>query len=380
MKSMGLLLSSGGARGSYQAGALRALGHILKKNKLEGSRNPFKIWSGASAGAINAAFCAASPQQSLSQSTEELAKLWADIQPQQVYRTDVLSLSRNSAKWIRDLTLGSLAQKKLAQSLLDASPLRHLLNKNISFSHLQKNIQSQFITSISCTAYCFDSSKTVSFVQGDSPDWQRSNRHSLKQIISAEHILASCSIPLLFSPTVLDNQHYGDGGFRNMAPSAPIIHQGAQKILMIGVRYQNPGTQTTTPQNKHPGVAKIAGSMLNALFFDTIDLDLERLNLINEIIQTLKGPIKTQRSDYSPIDYKLIRPSQDISKMAEACPKDGFPKMLQFLIDGLGTRQDTADLSSYLMFHPSFTRPLIELGYNDTMAQHDEIEAWILAD
>lgn len=380
MKSIGLLLSSGGARGSYQAGALRALGQILKENQLEGIRNPFKIWSGASAGAINAAFCASSPQQSLSQSTEELSLLWADIQPQQVYRTDVLSLSRNSARWIRDLTLGSFSQKKRAQSLLDTSPLLHLLNKNISFSHLEKNIRSQFITSISCSAYSFNSNKTVSFVQGDSPDWQRSNRHSLKQTLSAEHILASCSIPLLFSPTEIDNQFYGDGGFRNMAPSASIIHQGAQKILMIGVRYQHPSAHTPPSHNKPPGVAKIAGSMLHALFFDTIDLDLERLNLINEIIQSLKSPIQTQRSDYSPIDYKLIRPSQDISKMAEACPKDGFPKMVQFLIDGLGSREDTADLSSYLMFHPSFTRPLMELGYRDTISQRYELESWILAD
>jgi NTE family protein len=51
--------------------------------------------------------------------------------------------------------------------------------------------------------------------------------------------------------------------------------------------------------------------------------------------------------------------------------------MVQYLIDGLGTRQDTADLSSYLLFHSSFTKQLVDLGYADTIQRKDEIEEWI---
>lgn len=379
METIGINLHGGGARGSYQAGVLKALGQILKKRNLLGSKNPVKIWSGTSAGAINAAFCA-SQATDLEYAGEQLAKIWQEITPEQIYRTDLLSLSKNSAKWIRDLTFGSLFQKKLAQYLLNATPLISLLNKKIHFQQIQENIDQNIIQSLSCTAYCFNTSKTVSFVQGSSPAWKRSNRHSVHETIGASHILASCSIPMLFPLTKIKNQYYADGGFRNTAPSSSVIHQGAQKILMVGVRYQPVDNEESPVFLSEPGVAKVAGSMLNALFFDNIDLDLERLELVNEIIQSVHKSIETKRSDYSALDYQLIRPSQDIAKIAETCSQQGFPRVLQFLIDGLGSRQDTADLSSYLLFHPSFTKPLVELGYKDTLQKRDELEDWICKD
>jgi NTE family protein len=379
MKTIGINLNGGGARGSYQAGVLLALGQILKTRNLLGEKNPIKIWSGASAGAINATFCAANADD-LFKATEKLALLWREIQPNQVYRTDALSLSKNSVRWIRDLTFGSFFQSKLAQSLLDTSPLLALLNEKIRFSQIQNNLERKIIDSLSCTAYCFNTNKTVSFVQGQSPSWQRSRRHSVAQDITAQHVLASCSIPLLFPLTPLEGQHYGDGGFRNTAPTAPVIHQGAQKILMIGVRYQGPKTKEAQTSFEEPGVAKVAGAILHALFFDNIDLDLERLELVNEIIHSVHQSIQTERSDYSPIDYKNISPSKDIAKIAEQCSKEGFPKMVQYLIDGLGTRKDTADLSSYLLFHSTFTKQLVDLGYADTIQRKDEIEEWICSD
>ncbi len=356
-----------------------ALGQILEKRKLLGDKNPFKIWSGTSAGAINAAFCT-SQAADLKIAGEQLAKIWQEITPEQVYRTDLISLSTNSAKWIRDLTFGSLFQKKLAQYLLNATPLITLLNKKIHFPQIQKNIDHQLIRSLSCTAYCFNTAKTVSFVQGNSPSWQRTNRHSTATTISAAHILASCSIPMLFPLTRINNQFFADGGFRNTAPTSSIIHQGAQKVLMVGVRFSPTNLTEQTVSLNEPGVAKVAGSMLNALFFDNIDLDLERLDLVNEIIQSVNKSIKTKRSEYSAIDYQLIRPSQDIAKIAESCSSKGFPKVLQFLMDGLGSRQDTADLSSYLLFHPSFTKPLVDLGFRDTLEKADELEEWICSD
>lgn len=379
MKTVGINLNGGGARGSYQAGALMALGQILKKRNLLGEKNPLKIWSGASAGAINATYCA-SYSQDLFKATENLATLWREIQPQHVYRTDMVSLGKNSARWIRDLTFGSLFQKKLAQSLLDTAPLLTLLNDKIKYAQIQKNIDSTIIRSLSCNAYCFSTNKTVSFVQGECPPWERSRRISVATKITANHVLGSCAIPMLFPLVPIRDQYFGDGGFRNTAPTAPVIHQGAQKILMIGVRYQSTETDKDHTSYEEPGIAKLAGSILNALFFDSIDLDLERLNLVNEIIQTVHQPIQTQRSDYSAIDYKLISPSQNIAKIAENSGKEGFPKMVQFLIDGLGTRKDTADLASYLLFHPTFTQQLVELGLKDTLERKDEIEDWLCSE
>ena len=49
LPTMGLVLPGGGARGAYQAGALRAVAEIVP-----GGRNPFPVIMGASVGAINA--------------------------------------------------------------------------------------------------------------------------------------------------------------------------------------------------------------------------------------------------------------------------------------------------------------------------------------
>ncbi len=51
MANLGLVLSGGGARGADQAGVLAAISHISTKMKL---RDPFQIYTGVSAGAINA--------------------------------------------------------------------------------------------------------------------------------------------------------------------------------------------------------------------------------------------------------------------------------------------------------------------------------------
>lgn len=378
MATIGINLTGGGARGSYQAGALKALAEILQKRGLKGDKNPLRVWSGTSAGAINATYCAAYSQD-LYAATQNLSELWGQLTPDQIYRTDFASLGANSMKWIRDLSFGSLLKTKRAQWLLNTAPLGELLRKNIPFDQIQKSIDASYIDGISCSAYSFHSSKTVSFLQTKSKvGWDRPRRFSKMTSIQANHVLASCSIPLLFPPTVVDGAFYADGGFRNTTPISPAIHMGSNKILMIGVRYSGKDSQSQDSK-KEPGVARIAGSILNALFFDTLDIDLERINHINEIIRSVHRDIKTDRSDYSVVDYKMIRPTEDIAKIAQETSPKAFPRMLQFLIDGLGTKEDTSDLSSYILFDSAFTQVLIDMGYRDLMSRKDEIEEWILS-
>ena len=71
--SLGLVLSGGGSRAAYQAGALRALLPYL-----EGKTNPFSVIIGSSIGAINGLLLAACAKEGLAKSVEVVEELWRE--------------------------------------------------------------------------------------------------------------------------------------------------------------------------------------------------------------------------------------------------------------------------------------------------------------
>lgn len=376
MQRIGFNLTGGGARGAYQAGVLLALSEFLEELKLTGTNNPIKIWSGSSAGAINSTFLAAHADD-LRKGAEKLVDLWRNLTPDQVYQTGMLSISSNSARWIRDLTFGPLFKKKLAKHLLNTAPLLELFEKNLPFLQIDEQIANGIIDAVTCSTYCYNSSETITFLQGKEPfAWHRRRRRVENTTLTAQHILASCSIPLLFPPTAINNAYYGDGGFRNTAPLSPTVKLGAEKILLVGVKYRAPDNEIDGYPGK-PDIASIAGSALNALFMDSMEMDWERLVHINEIVQAHGKGIKTERSEYNLVNCKMISPSQNISKIAETRTEDGLPSMIQFLLSGLGAGKQTADLASYILFEPKFTGALIDLGYLDTQSRKQELMTWL---
>lgn len=370
----GVSLTGGGARGSYQAGVLKGLSEILSEQKLVGVDNPFKLWSGVSAGSINAALCC-SGLDNFDNATTKLVELWNNIRPEDVYLTDFGSISKNGMRWLRDLTFGSAFKSKLAKSLLDTKPLLPFLEKNISFANINKNIDAGFLTAIACSAYDYKYNRTVAFIQGkESFEWDRPRRISRQTKINAKHVMASCAIPILFPTAKIDDQFFGDGSFRNMSPISPVVRMGANKILVVSVREEIKNLNVSNHSN--PSLAKIGGAILDALFLDTVDIDLERISHINELVEAAKGSVETKRSDYSPIDCVVIRPSVDVGLLAAQKAKS-FPKLIDFLMQGLGSVDESAELASYILFVSSFTRDLVEIGYMDAMEQKNNLLKWL---
>lgn len=372
--NFGITLTGGGARGSYQAGVLRGLAEILKEQSLLGRNNPFQYWSGVSAGAINATFCAAGLED-LDFATQELVNLWTTVTPENVYETDIRFLAANSARWIRDLTFGPLFEKKLAKSLLNTKPLWGFLGERIPFTKIEENLTARRVKGVACSAYSYTSNQTVTFLQThEDTHWKRHRRYSKKSTLSVEHVMASCAIPILFPTIKIGNEYFADGSFRNITPISPLVHMGAQKILVVGVRGRDEFSEK--PYISEPGMAKMAGAILNALFFDTVDIDLERLKTTNELVRATKADIATERSSYSAIDYMVIRPSRDLSRIAEQKAKN-FPGIIKFLVGGLGSLDESAELASYILFVSDFTKDLVELGYNDTIAYKSQLMEWM---
>ncbi len=376
MSHIGLNLTGGGARGAYQAGSLLALSEIIKKNKLiEDEKVNFKYLAGVSAGAINIAYLA-SRAHNFSDGMKELSEIWSNLKPAHVYRTDFMSVGRNVAKWMGDLSLGTMIKSKNAKFLLETSPLRKLLEKNISFSNIKQNYENGLFYGLACTAYSYFDQKNITFLNAPKEiHWERPRRLSQNVEFNADHIMASCAIPLLFPAVKVGGQYMGDGTFRSSTPISPLIHMGAQKILIIGVR--GPNEYQVQHDPAEPGISKIFGLMLNALFFDTLDMDIERIMHINEIVEAQRGSIRTDRSHYSKIDLKVLRPSQDVSKLAMGSTTAALPKTIKFLLSGLGDAEDTNELASYILFDSHFTKQLIEMGYEDVRAREAELIEWL---
>src|SRR3989338_75066 len=102
-KRVGLILTGGGARAAYQVGVLKAIAEFLPRR----ARNPFPIICGTSAGALNAATLAVNAQN-FRKGARYLDNIWKNFHANQIYRTDVLGVFGNTARWLAGLILSGL--------------------------------------------------------------------------------------------------------------------------------------------------------------------------------------------------------------------------------------------------------------------------------
>jgi NTE family protein len=376
--ALGLVMTGGGARGAYQAGVLKRIGEI---RRIQTDGNPFPIIGGTSAGAINGSGLAMGCDD-FPLATKVIARLWAGLDPSDVFNCDLFSQTRNSLTWIMDLTFGGILKGGHAQSLLDATPLKHFLNKHFQCERIQDNIKRGhlYALAISATNYC--SGKSYLFIQGKKghPMWNRSRRVTLSTKITVDHICASAAIPLVFKPVRLQTARgvafFGDGCVRLQQPLSPVIRLGAKRLLAIGVRGVSLEHQEETMDDRDPSLAQVMGVLFNAMFLDHLSADIEHLERLNELL----GSGKINQSGVEgcekmhPLATLLITPSVDLSKLAEHHQRD-MPYLIQYFVNSLGRdAASCADLMSYLLFTSKYTSELIDIGYHDAEARIDEIE------
>ena len=376
----GLLLTGGGARGAYQAGVLAGVARIL------GDRTapyPFPILTGISSGAINAAGLA-SGAPDFTAAARRVAALWRDLTLDQVFRTDAVSLGRIGLGWLTSLVFGGVVGYQGSGALLDPSPLRRLLERVLDFGAARRALEAGSLFGLAVLATHYGSGASVAFVESPRAGvtWSRARRLGVRARLSVDHVMASTAIPLVFPPVHVEGGWYGDGAVHMTSPFSPAIHLGAERILAVGVRKGRPAeayVDALAAPAARPTAAGIAAGVLNAVFMDSIDGDLERLNRINATLSLLP-PEARARSPLRPIQALMISPSEDLGAMAEP-HLARFPGKIRYLLRGLGAGDHgSPELPSYILFDRAYTRELVDLGERDAERRRDEIEAFVRDD
>ncbi|MFQ5469840.1 MAG: patatin-like phospholipase family protein [Gammaproteobacteria bacterium] len=370
----GLVLPGGGARAAYQVGVLKAIAKVTPKH----APTPFSVITGTSAGSINATALAIHAEN-FRRGVYRLGYVWKNFHAEHVFRTDGIGMTKSGAHWLAAMMLGGLG-KYNPHSLLDRTPLRHLLGDMLEFSKIEEAIKAGHLHALGITASGYNTAQSVTFYQANEAikPWQRERRIGVKTQLSIDHLMASSAIPFIFKAIMLNREYFGDGSMRQMAPISPALHLGADRVLVVGIRKPQPTGIQRILSHEYPSIAHIVGHIFDSIFLDSLDADLERLQRINKTISL----ISTRRLEQGgvtlrPVDVLTISPSESIAEIAEK-HIHLLPRSLRYLLRGVGAYGNHGStLVSYLLFEKPFCRELITLGYKDAMNSMDEIKTFL---
>lgn len=367
MAKRALYLAGGGARGAYQAGVLKAIEHILKVKEI-----PFEMISGVSIGSINASILSQHADD-FSKAVEKLESLWRDIQCSRIFNTSNYELGKSLLRNISHL----IVKQRKSGFLLDTEPLHEFINEHIDFEKIKKNILADKLETMEVISNCYETQQTISFYQHAKDDFQdwHSPRHASQSVeMGMQHILASSALPLFFPTVKINGYHFGDGSMGLVSPLRGAVKFNVEKILILGTRQLPTMMEDEPVQSNEIGFAQVLGNMLNGLFLDNLDRDIEMLNRMNDIGQLI-SMWKKRNAPWRPIETLHLRPSIDLAGIAQ----DNYqtmPAVLRLLLNLLGAQSHSGDLLSFLLFEKNFTGELIDLGFEDTIASRADVEGF----
>jgi NTE family protein len=292
--------------------------------------------------------------------------VWRDFRVHQVFKADAVSMLKSGLHWLLAFTTGGWLVHS-PNALFDNTPLWDLLRKHLDFDGIPRGLYKGHLKSIGVCATCYEDADSVTFYASGAPiePWARVFRKGARVQLTLHHLMASLSIPFLFRPVKLNEQYFGDGAMRQTSPLSPAIHLGANRLFIIGVN-DPVSTGASSPRRAtEPSFGQMFGFMLDSLFMDTLNADLERISRYNE------------NKNVRRIEVLVMTPSRDVNEIARRHARE-LPRSLRALLRTVGANNAASTLLlSYLLFERGFTRELIALGYADARARADEIRAFL---
>jgi len=372
--SVALVLTGGGARAAYQAGVLRSVAH--RHPDLEPA-----VLTGVSAGAINAAVLA-TREGSFRDGAESLAATWSRLEMTEVLEVDLRHLALGAGRWLLRLGGGGARLARQPRALLDTRPLWDLLRRalaadeNDELPAIAANVARGRVRSVALSTLSWTTGITTTWVEGRGTEaWERPGRRAVAARLSIAHVMASAALPLLFPAVRLGEEWHGDGGVRLSAPLSPALHLGASRVLAVSTRRARVDGEVVEPIGLgYPPPAQVAGLLLNALFLDVVDQDVQRIERVNKLLAAVPAE---RRTGMRHVDLLVLRPSQDLGRLASGY-EARLPRGFRFFMRGLGTKETSSnDLLSLIMFQPGYLSRLVEMGEEDGEARADEIDAFL---
>lgn len=238
-----LVLSGGGGRGAYHVGVLRFLE--------EHDWLP-DIVAGTSIGAVNGAAIASG------HNAFSLWSLWR--------RLETAAVQKPSWNVLR------------GNFLLDTAPLRETLQKSgwMNFDRINSD---EAAVHLRVTATEVTTGHLHVF--GNSEDVYPSNLR--REPIVLDHIIASCSIPIVYPATQLHDSVYWDGATVANTPLGPAIDAGAEEIVVV---IMTPWDREADRVTERPGnLLSAASIMLEWALLASFQSDLKMFRRINELVR-----------------------------------------------------------------------------------------------
>ncbi|MFH1263692.1 MAG: patatin-like phospholipase family protein [Pseudomonadota bacterium] len=392
-----VVLSGGGTRGAYEAGVVNYMRTMLPPAL--GKNFAFQIFCGSSVGAINASIMVANAHDSTAQG-QELVRLWQNLSTVDIYRRGPVTLGKMLLRLGAGATVHLIGLKGIFESderlfafhgLFDTAPFFQTLMKSCSWANITRNIDSGVVDAMAVSATNMATGQVELFLQKrpEVPHSERLMTHVGR--ISPRHVMASAALPVLFPPVAIHNMYYNDGGIRLSTPIAPAVSLGATQILVVGTRFQamreEVDTQAKMPAPKPPSLAGVLGKFFHAVLLDRLETDKDQLERINRILAVCAKhtPPETfqqicEDAFVQPIETLYLAPSVDIATLADETLRSNYRKLETF-----GVMERTilrlleidemsgSDLLSYFLFEPTYLRKLIDLGFEDARARHDQL-------
>ncbi len=374
MPNIGIVLTGGGARAAYQVGVLRAISDMYPTWS-----HPFRVIVGTSAGAINA-LALAGGGDIFRHNVSRLEQLWAELESEHVYRSNTYDILRNMTGVARRLLAGGKGHAPL--SLLNNSPLAELLERELDFSMIRQTIDNGEVMAVGVNVCGYATGQNVCFFDGHDSlkSWSVGQRAGSRTNLALAHVLASSAIPTVFPPVLINREYFGDGVTRQMAHISPALRLGAERVLVVGVSANSMCPSKRPEKQAVPAFSQIIAHVFNGMFLDTLDYDIDRLRLLNQLVELIPPEtLATAGLDLKPIRLLEISPSERVDEIA-AQFMDGMPLVLRNLVGGgSGNSMTGGSLASYLLFDRRFSSALVKLGYKDAQTHARQIDRFFNA-